>query len=1698
MTAQVMATKEIRLIPGRLRITIDCLKGNADLAQYLAYQLNRVTGIKSAAANPLTGRALVYFDQQKVPFHLLRHEIDAITREFQEAPAREKMTVSPSIPHDKKKQTDGAKLQLPGIQLFNTVATGGILAGLVIKRIVMGRSMLSSSERVFNLAAMTTIISGYPILRRGIGHLVRNKKVNNDLLISIATLTLLAMRESITGLSVLWILYLSGLFNYWAQAKARRDIKRMLDSRRVRAWRWENGRKATADADKLAVGDIVVVDSGERIPVDGDIVTGEAVINEAAICGSHVRRDKRAGDTVLAGSLVEAGTIKVQATKVGTDIWMNQMASLVEKTVQANDGLAQSGEVFSGRLVPWIIGAAGLAFLCTRDFQRSLAILLAGCPAAVALSSHTALGMAVAKAAKQGILVKNTNFLEIAEQTDTVLFDKTGTLTAAKPHLVEIDVLDKSYCENEILALAAAAESASDRTIIRTFADAANQRGLALETAIHSETVFGRGIKATVGDKRVLVGSQAMVREEKIRANRSAARAKRMEQSGSSVVYISVNNKVVALAGIRDSLHATSREAVENLRNMGIEKIGLITGDSSGNADTVSKELGLEEQWGELTPEGKAEVIKKLRKGGRKVVMVGDGINDSLAMAEADLGIATGAACTEAAIKSADIITLGNDPRKVAETIGLGKRAMQVMRQNLALTVGISVVGIALAAATIISPVTAALLQNVSTFAVVANSAKLLRDKGDSRANAGRSLQPGVNLQRFSENTGNVIYMQPGMAEPHVLENSDLWYSMAGEELCERFNTSLHLGLQERDAALRLQQYGQNLLVEREKPTFRQLFRDQFKDFMVKVLIGAAGLSFALGKTKDALLTVAIIVANAFLGVVQERKADASIGALQQLAAPMVRITRDSHTYVIKAKDLVPGDIIHLEAGDKVPADARILASSHFEVEEASLTGEPIPVKKSHLFAPGNSVALGDRKNMVYMGTSVTRGRAQAVVVATGMSTEIGKIAAMIQQTDGEITPLQRKLEELGRYLVYGCLGVFGLVFAAGLVRGVGLLNMMQTAASLAVAAIPEGLSAIVIIALAMGAQRMAKHNIIVRKMASIETLGCATVICSDKTGTLTKNQMTVRQVFTGDKLWKISGEGYAPKGKFSFKDTIVDPAADAQLMQTLLIAGLCNNARLIHNKPVEKNSQVIDLTSKPASSWSIHGDPTEGALVVAAAKAGLSQDKLAQSHIRCKEIPFESERRMMSVVCSGHDGKKVLYAKGAPDSILAACTQYLSGGKVLPLDEEQRRVFEEQTGTMATQALRVLGAAYRDIEDDRNIEDEQDALESNLIFAGLVGMIDPPRPEVPGAIAKCHKAGVKVVMITGDHPNTAKAISRELGLLSDDGKVLTGPDIEKMTDRQLAAVVEQTYVYARTAPQQKLRIVKALKEKGYVVAMTGDGVNDAPAVKAADIGIAMGIMGTEVTKEAAGMTLSDDNFATIVRAMEEGRSIYANIRKAIRYLVATNIGEVILMLAAALIGFPLPLIPIQLLWINLVGDGLPAIALVNDPPAQNIMQNKPASAQDSVFAGGLGRKVLSRGLIIGIVSVAFYAWRLVSGSTLAAARTIVLAELAISQFIHIFDCRLEKQAGKVGLVSNLPLVGAVGLSMLMVVAAIHLPGLQPVFGTTALTAWEWLMAVVVAAATAVLDYGADKVLSSVVSDRETYEPCKPAPMPAM
>ncbi len=872
------------------------------------------------------------------------------------------------------------------------------------------------------------------------------------------------------------------------------------------------------------------------------------------------------------------------------------------------------------------------------------------------------------------------------------------------------------------------------------------------------------------------------------------------------------------------------------------------------------------------------------------------------------------------------------------------------------------------------------------------------------------------------------------------------WYQITKEDTLLNLQANAEQGLSQNEAQRRLIEHGPNELIDRGMKSPWLIIWEQIIAVMVVILIIAAVISALLGDYKDAIAIMTIVILNAILGFSQEYRAEKAMAALKKMAVPNVKVRRDGRVQEISARELVTGDILLLDAGDMVPADARLLESINLRVQEAALTGESEPVEKTAAPLSGENLTLGDRINMVYMGTVVTYGRGVVVIVETGMQTELGNIAEMIQSVEREPTPLQRRLEQLGRGLAFAALGIVAIVFVLGLLRGEDMRLMFLTAISMAVAAIPEGLPAVVTIALALGAQRMLKRQSLIRKLPAVETLGSVDVICSDKTGTLTENRMTVT---TLDVL-----------GETQSIDTLMRkgvPIMDAELAvsektpvrsQALLLkaATLCNDA-------------LLERTQDNGDYYRALGDPTEGALIVAAAQLGMLKQELETRWPRVAEIPFTSERKRMTTIhrtdvlpkqteAPWQDLPFVAFGKGAVDGLLDITNTVWSGDRSIPLTDELRQRILAANETLAQDGQRVLGVVFRPLSvlPDKVVEDE---IEHDVTFVGLIGMIDPPRPEVKEAVQICRTAGIRPMMITGDHPLTALSIARELGI-SSDGRAITGRELEELSVDELEILVETTSVYARVSPEHKLKIVQALQNKGHIVAMTGDGVNDAPALKKADIGVAMGITGTDVSKEAADMVLLDDNFATIVSAVKEGRTIYDNICKFIKYTMTSNSGEIWVMLLAPFLGMPLPLLPLQILWVNLVTDGLPGLALGLEPAEKGTMQRSPYHPNENIFGRGMGRHILWVGLLMGIVSLGMGYWAWSTGRH--DWQTMVFTTLTLSQMGHALAIRSGRESFfKIGLFTNKALLGAVLLTFVLQLAVVYVPFMQALFKTVAL-----------------------------------------------
>jgi Ca2+-transporting ATPase len=912
------------------------------------------------------------------------------------------------------------------------------------------------------------------------------------------------------------------------------------------------------------------------------------------------------------------------------------------------------------------------------------------------------------------------------------------------------------------------------------------------------------------------------------------------------------------------------------------------------------------------------------------------------------------------------------------------------------------------------------------------------------------------------------------------------WHSLPVEVLITQLRTNFDSGLSADEAHRRQQIEGFNELPEAPPPSLLRLFLSQFTSVIVWVLIGAAVLSGLLEDWFDAAAILAIVLLNSLLGFIQEYRAERSLAALRKMSLATARVLRGGMLRSIPARELVPGDVVALEAGDRIPADARLIYTTNFQTQEASLTGESTPVSKDARAIDAAEVPLADRLNIAFMGTMAVSGKARGVVVKTALRTELGRIAAMMQtaaEEESADTPLQRRLEQFGYTLLWLALGVVSVVFVLGALRGEPLIAMFLTAVSLAVAAVPEGLPAVVTITLALGVTRMVKRHALIRKLPAVETLGSATVICSDKTGTLTKNEMTVTRLFAGGEVFEVTGEGYEPVGDIRRLGPVSGQSALSRLSSLSGLSGspslgpscVPSHASPLQSdpSPIAHHSSLSPIRQLLAASvlcngatlrqeggvWRILGDPTEGALLVAGAKIGCTMEQCEPSHRFLGEVPFDPERKRMTMVRETTDGP-MAYVKGAPDVLLQHCTAYLSGdGHSEPLTEEARSTILEAHADFARQALRVLGVAQRRVTGLAGGW-QPDEVERELVFLGLVAMKDPLRPEAKAAVHLCREAGIRTVMITGDHKDTAVAIAGELGLIASDQQALAGIELDRLSDEELARIVDRVSVYARVSAEHKLRIVNAWKARGAIVAMTGDGVNDAPAVKAADIGVAMGLSGTDVTKEAADMVVTDDNFASIAAAVEEGRAVFDNIRKTIHFLLSCNMSEVLVMLFAALLGLPLPLLPIQILWMNLVTDGIPALALAVDPKAPDLMQRPPRHPDDRLLDRTRLRSIAGEGILLAAIALGTFSYSLfIWHQTIDQARTVAFSVMVVAQLVHAFNCRSQCWSlFQLGIGTNHALVGAFLLSLAVQLAVLVIPAAQLVFKIAPLPTEDWLL----------------------------------------
>jgi Ca2+-transporting ATPase len=1586
-------------LPGRIRIEVPGLKHNPKLSAQITDHLQGRAGVTRCTANPLTGRVLVEFSERQILFADIILAIDSLLNE-----TVLRVTAKPEFPLD---TATGRPMLSPGRPLLNLALCGAAFAALFLG-CKTGPS--SASQAIQTSAAAVTVATAYPFFSRGLRRFLESNRLNYDLLTGVLVFSLLVMQRNVLGLAISSLVNTIALIRESSQRFAHRRIKEMSALLPQTARLACDGTVKAVPVWQLQSGDIFVVCTGEINPADGLIVSGQAVVDDNRITGSPYPRVRLAGEEVLAGSLIAEGTILLQVRHVGADTFLARITR--EALASFNIGFAESG---NERLLSFTVLLAAVSYYFSGNLNRGIAILLAAAPTVLDLAMPVSYLPFLRQAMEEGIYFRNEEVMAAFAAVDTAVFDKTGTLTVPQSEIGEIVLFDPQYTKEELLQIAALAEAGVHHPVASAIRKEAAQVK-AGPAPLAKDVLYspGLGVQANVRGQRVLIGNSRLMEQEHLELAHTSGRARRLAHLGLIPVYVAVDGQIRGIIGIRDVVKEESYEAINQLRLAGIRDFALISGDRKENTAQLADNLEMDTALGNLLPQEKERFIQQLKtERQRKVAMIGDGVNDAVAMTASDVGVALGCAAAPSVACSGGIIIPSEDPRKVAQALRFSRRARELSRQNTALATGLAVVGLSLGTAGILTPLTAGLFANAGVMAVCANTvAYTLRH---------RYKADGMNSVKVKRTAGTVTNA------PSVVPD---WHAFREQQVLDMLRTSVS-GLSSAERVVRLSGYGRNTLQLKRQTSLWELFLEPFRDFMVQVLLGAGVASALVGEFADALIIGGIIMLEASLGVIQGYRAERSLQALRELSAPSAVVVADGHCKTVQAEELVPGDIIILEAGDQVPADARLLEVTDFEVEEASLTGEAEPVRKDPqmLSAPGSIPA--DRLSMVFMGTSVVKGRAKAVIVGTGMNTQMGQVAKMLQETENELTPLQIQLNTMGKKVTAGCLAACVLVVAIGLLRGRPLLEMVRTGVSLAVGAIPEGLPAVVTIAMAFGVHRMVKKNIVVRKLSAVETLGCTTVICTDKTGTLTKNEMTVTDILGYSRHWHVSGEGYHPEGQLYCLDNVVDAEQDEELRKILSVATLCNNADYDGNALIQ-------------------GDPTEAALLVAAVKAGFPWQETREKFCREKEFSFDSARRIMSVICRDTTGTATLYTKGAPGSVLERCTFIFSKRKIIKLTDSEREVIQSVATGLASRALRVLAVAYRPVSEE---EMAADVVENKLIFAGLIGMADPVKAGVQEAVAKCRKAGVKVLMITGDHPATAVAVARQLSILHKGG-ILTGSEIETMNEEDLGKCLEETEICARTTPAQKLRLVRALKRNGHIVAMTGDGINDAPAVKEANVGIAMGLSGTEVTKGASSLVLTDDNFATIVEALEEGRAVGDNIRSTVRYLLPGNLGEMMAILCSSLTGSALPLIPSQILFVNLITESIPAMALGAKPPETGVLEQSPRKPDSSIVSNGLQNRILVRGILTGLTTFGVFK---LAGSNLTRARTMAFANLVTSQGFNLLNCQNGNRE------KNPYLLPTTGASLALTLATLYVPFIRPLFQTVPLGIKDW--AILLAAA---------------------------------
>ena len=1577
--------RRVRDLPGRLRAEVRGLRGNPRLARRAERDLKAVPGVTHVEANPVTGRVLILYEAgQTGPPALLAEvaklESARVAKERAAPPAAAGPRLGVSATARIKRRARGSAFLLA--EALQPLFGAALFVVLGVKVMLSGYSPRARSERLNAFSVGLSAFSGYPQLRQ-----VTRRTLGRGFPVGLfggyLSIGVKGLREALLGLAADTGAHLFEYLEMSALRRTRRQLRRLLHPQGRAHLILAAGREIDIPLSELQPGELIRVEAGERLPADGIVEDGTGLVDESVLTHRTFPSRKSEGSPVYGGTRLRQGRLYVRLSAVGADTYVG---GLLHRFPVRREGRLPFGPTRGARRA----GAGGLALACATlllggGWRRALAVVAVVNPNSFLYAAVAASGAAVEAVARERVRVQRRHAFDILAGVDVVLFGKTGTLTAESP-AVDAVVPVPGMRGERVLAVAASAARFTGQLLAVPLLERALELGVGLLPSTDGQS-SARGLEARVEDSAVLIGSARHLRELGIDFETAHDDEARLEAHGNDVLAVIQDDRLIGLIGLRERLLPGARDAVAGLRDAGVKHLGVLSGDASQSAARLAAELGITRTWSGVDADEKRAIVEQLQREGHVVAVVGASAGDLSAMAQADVAIGVSGAGWTPAPRAADIMLLHGRLNLLPGLVRLSRRLQDVHRQNFAIA------------------------SVVSTIAATAAVIGLLPFGVADEVNQWLTIGLLVNSRRLS-------VFPIGSARKEDVDQAEVppWHALPSTEVARFLATDGDTGLSSAEAGRRLRRYGANALAESAPPTFGTLYVKQLSTGMTLFLGTAAVVSVAISEPVSAGLIGAVLLLNAGLGAFQESRAERAVAALRSYAAPTAHCRRDGELQEVPATELVPGDVITVRAGDTIPADARLIESYELEVDEAVLTGESQPVQKAVPPVP-LSVALGDRVSMIYMGTAVVDGRARAIVVATGMNTAIGGIAGLLGQDDGT-TPLQQRLGSVSQTLAGGAV-LAGVVFVgSGLLRGLPFGVLALGGISLITAAVPEGLPATVTIALSAAVSRMSRRSLIVRRLSAVETLGRVTVICTDKTGTLTQNKMALRALAAGPMAWA----GEEPRWEAVTEDE----------RQVLTIGALCNDAVLV-------------------DAWgrATMGSSTEGALLLAASDAGLNPAELRYAYPRQTELPFSTERGFMAVVVQDPDRGLVLMVKGAPETVIEFCDRRLLDGAVLPFDKAAKEQALAVSDRMAYESLRVLATAYRPVDTvpaPESLEHPRDC-----IFGGLVGMGDPLRPEVRDAVERCREYGVRVVMATGDHRSTAIAIARQLGIVFAREGVLDGTQLEAITDAELKAAVPRTQVFARVTPEQKLRIVDAMRAAGEVVAMTGDGVNDAPAVKRADVGIAMGHTGSEVTRQASSIVLGDDSFESIVAAIEEGWRVQRNVRRSIGFLLGGNLGETLFMLGATLLAGEVPLLPLHLLLVNLFTDALPVMALA---AASSADQPDPQPRRD-IFDASFYRVVLRRGLVTGAAATTISAFGWPAGP--AARRTVNLTGLVASQLVqaHRWGGAQEDRFFQ----------GSLWASWAALAGVMTAPPLQRLFGTTALSPLRWAQIVIVSIA---------------------------------